>query len=380
MIRSLCKRSGLFGLLLCLAFTGVFLIVWPGSVSCEDKPVPGPESERQDGGYFTVVDEQKKVLLRTAHLLGIGDEYIAPDNMRYRISSMKGDFAEARLVGREAEAKLAEQPQPGLLQTLLGQGNRKGTIAIYHTHSDESYVPTDGTDSIYANGGIIKVGNVFKEKLGKIGIDAIHSKRPHDPHDANAYSRSRRTAAQLLQKQPLALFDIHRDAVPPDVYHTNVKGTPATRVKIVLGRSNPRMNSNLEFAKQVKAALDKTNPGMFQGILLTSGDFNQDLAPRSLLLEVGAHTNSRNDAQQGIAFFAESLPKVLGTTGVTPQVPMPTSNRGDWRALFWIILIAGVVLFGYLYVNTGSWQGAYNQMRNFFNSEFFGLVKRKGRK
>ena len=40
------------------------------------------------------------------------------------------------------------------------------------------------------------------------------AKTPHDPHDAMAYDRSRRTAAELLKKNPIALLDIHRDAVP----------------------------------------------------------------------------------------------------------------------------------------------------------------------
>jgi len=91
----------------------------------------------------------------------------------------------------------------------------------------------------------------------------------------------------------MLFFDIHRDAVPPQVYAANVKGQDITRVKFVVGRTNPNFQANLEFAKQLKTAVDKKHPDVVQGILIAKSDFNQDLAPRAMLIEVGAHTNYR---------------------------------------------------------------------------------------
>lgn len=373
------KNKNLFKTLFCLFVFSFILLGINSTISAESKINRGAEIERSDGGYYTVIDEKGKVLLQTAHTISEGDEYIAADNSRYRIIEIKGDVARARLIGKESEAKLAASPSPTLLGRLLvlKNGGRK-SIAMYHTHSDESYVPTDGAASIYANGGIFKVGDAFTTRLKSLGFDVDHSRRPHDPHDANAYMRSRRTAVQLLQQRPMALIDVHRDATPPNVYSTNVEGKPITRVKIVVGRSNPRFASNLQFAKQVKAALDKTQPGVLQGILLTTGNFNQDLSPRALLVEVGAHTNSRYAAQRGIALFADSLPKVLGVTGVGPKVPVPKSNRGDWATLFWGILILVGAIAGYLLINSGGWRGAWEQIRGFFQGEFLDINRRRG--
>lgn len=328
------------------------------------------ETERTDGGYYTIIDEQKKTIDCTARILSKGDEFITAKNMRYQVTSIKGDYAHARLVGEEAEAKLTSTPKNSIWSQLIGRSNSH-IIGIYHTHSDESYVPSDGTDSIYANGGIFKVGKVFDKKLRDIGFTVNHSLRPHDPHDVNAYYRSRRTAAELLQKKPLALFDIHRDAVPPQVYATSVKGQDITRVKFVVGRTNPNFHANLEFAKQLKAAVDKKHPDVVQGILIAKSDFNQDLAPRSMLIEVGAHTNYREAAQRGIALFAEALPSVLG---VSPKAPIPTApeSRGAWKAVIWGVLLVAAALFGYLYMNTGSVEGAVDQIRNLFSR-----IKRK---
>lgn len=323
------------------------------------------ETERTDGGYFTIVDQQKKHIDCTAHLLNKGDQFITAKNMRYEIISIKGDYAYARLLGKEAEAKTVSPPRNSIWSQLIAKSTP--SIGIYHTHSDESYIPSDGADSIYANGGIFKVGNVFDKKLRNIGFTVYHSLRPHDPHDVNAYYRSRRTAVELLQKKPSALFDIHRDAVPPQVYATNVKGQDITRVKFVVGRTNPSFQANLEFAKQLKAAVDKSNPDVVQGILIAKSDFNQDLAPRSMLIEVGAHTNYREHAQQGIALFAEALPAVIGTPGGPTASPSAPESRGAWKAVIWGLLLVAVAFFGYLYMNTGSVEGALEKIRNLFS-------------
>ncbi len=351
----------------CLVIGMTLALLFSSSINAwaePTNPVAKVETERTDGHYYTLVDEKKKPLDITARILSKGDEFISADNMRYQVTSIKGDYAYARVLGKEAEAKLAASPVNAFLMQLARRGNN--SIGIYHTHSDESYVPSDGTESIYGNGGIFKVGNVFDQKLRKIGFTVDHSKRPHDPHDVNAYYRSRRTAVQMLQKKPLALFDVHRDAVPPEVYAANVKGRDITKVKFVVGRTNPRFQTNLEFAKQIKAAVDKTHPGVIQGILIAKSDFNQDLAAHSMLIEVGAHTNYREAAESGIALFAEALPKVLGVKPTTP-VPGAPVNRGAWRSVFWGILLVVGAVFGYLYMNTGSLEGALDQIRKLFS-------------
>lgn len=313
------------------------------------------DGEKQD--YYTVYNEQKQVVFYTAENLSAGDEYIAADNRRYRVERVAGRVGYARMVGKEAEARL---PGPGsrLLAKTLPSQKRSGLIAIYHTHSDESYVPTDGKASIYGHGGIFKVGNALTEKLESLGYRVEHSLRPHDPHDANAYYRSRRTAVQLQKSNPMALIDVHRDAVPPNVYSTKVGGRPVTRVRIVLGRTNPRLNSNLAFAKQIKAAIDQTHPNVFEGILLSKADFNQDLNPRAILVEVGAHTNSRYAAQEGVALFAEALPRVLGAAGGTAtDKSLPATSRADWKTLLLIVLVFAGAAVGFIYLNKGKWNG-----------------------
>lgn len=348
----------------------------------------GGEVER-DHGYFTIQDEQGKVVTKTAMPVSKGDEFIAADNKHYRVITVQGDIAKARFIGTMKLSYNPEWDNP-TLTAATGQG-KKIKFGVYHTHTDESYVPTDGTSSIYAKGGIYKVGNTYVSNLRKLGIEVDHSMRPHDPHDANAYSRSRRTAIELMKKGAGALVDVHRDAVPPDVYASKVKGQDVTKVKLVVGRRNPHMGANLQFAKDIKAYTDKTKPGLIEGIFIGKGNYNQDLTPKSILIEAGSHTNSREQAQAGVALFSNSIPRVLGvstnaqaapgakTTPGKPIKAQPQSvnrradtaagNSSSWSSIGWII---GAVVVGgglFLLVSTGSIKGSMDKMRHFGSKE-----------
>ena len=94
-------------------------------------------------------------------------------------------------------------------------------------------------------------------------------------------------------------------------------------MRLVVGRQNQNMQANYDFAKRLKAYSDEKYPGLVKGIYLAKGNYNQDLSPRSILVEAGTHTISRERAQKGVALFAETLPPVLGITGV------PTPGGGE---------------------------------------------------
>jgi stage II sporulation protein P len=359
------KRRKIISSLIGLGFV-ILLSSWASTSAFAQPSLVRQQTERDDGGYYRIVDEQNNVIDYTARYLSEGDQFINADNMCYQIRSIEGDYAHAQLMGKEAEAKIDIPSKIPTLSSLIAREDVP-SIGIYHTHSAECYVPSDGTESDESDGGIVKVGKAFEKKLDEMGFKVYHSDRLHHPHDVNAYYRSRRTAIDLLKKSPTALFDVHRDAVPPEVYYDNIDGHDVTKLKFVVGNTNPRFQTNLEFAKQLKAAADKKYPGIIQGILVISSDFNQDLAPRAMLIEAGAHTNEREHAEQGIAMFAETLPAVLGSPRASEAPPTPEESSGAWKAVILGIILVAAAVFGYLYMNTGSIEGATNQLRNFFS-------------
>lgn len=333
-------------------------------------PAQAVHEELTGGKYFSLVDENNRVIHQTAMQVYPGDEYIAADNSKYRVIEIVGDTARCVYQGQEVMPQVNYDPQKQVWvvegdAVQAAYGGKQKTVAIYHTHSDESYVPTDGKESINGKGGIYDVGDALASKLTALGFKVEHNRNNHNPHDINAYNRSRRTAASLLKTNPDVILDVHRDAVPASQYQTTVKGRSATKVKLVVGQSNPNQKSNLEFAKRIKAVMDKKDPGLSNGIYLGKGDYNQDLSPRAMLIEVGSDTNSKQDAEKGVQLFAETLPSVLGgSSGNTGSAgnqqsspaakPLSGENGGAWTSILIILAVVAVAGAGFYYLNRGS--------------------------
>ena len=316
------------------------------------------EGELSGGLYYSLVNESGLELDQTAHEVFIGDEIINEDNNRYKVVSVDAGKYQAvcKLVGKENIVWQDEWDKVPVLD--VAQKNNR--VGIYMTHTDESYVPTDGQESKKGNGGILQVGKTMANVMGKNGVNANISYNKHDPHDANAYHRSRKTAVQLLKSNPVALLDVHRDGVPdPNYYKKEIDGKSGTKIRLVVGRQNPHMSANLEFAKQIKAYFDKKYPGTIKGIFMGKGNYNQDLGPRAILIEVGTYTNSREAAERGVEVFAEGIPRLLGASTATgpvvgPGTTGPAANAGTGKAIFWLLAFIIVGGGAFLLISTGS--------------------------
>ena len=374
------------------------LLLITASISCY-------ADEGSSGQYSTVVDESGNPVYMTGWKMRTGDQVLTETNRRYEVIRVEGNTAHAKFIG-EVNLSLYDQKQDSssliarltaFLQPAIAQAEGNGKVAVYHTHSDESYVPTDGKESILGAGGIYKVGNAFTASLEKKGVTVIHSDAKHDPHDDMAYERSRRTALNLIKKeQPDAVFDIHRDAVPPQVYKTSINGEDVSKIQLVVGKYGPTGKQIEDYALQIKAASDKQHPGLVKGIFFAKGgDYNQDLHPRSMLLEVGAHTNDRESAERGIALFADVVPTILGkssaptgpnaarTTGADGSAGLGSAAggaSGATKSIGWMLglLIAGVAAF--LFLSTGSFKEAGAKLKNFASTEFTNFLGPKAKK
>ena len=332
-------------------------------------------SERSDG-YFTILDETGRAVYLTGRMVDVGDQFLTEDNKRYEVYSVSGDTAYANYLGTVNLSKYYQDNRSlwGILEPKIAYA-QGGKVAVYHTHDDESYVPTDGAESIDGDGGILKVGDAFAKSLQAKGLEVFHSLNKHDPHDDMAYERSRRTVADLLKKQPDAVFDVHRDAVPPQVYSTSINGQDVSKVQLVVGKYGPTGKQIEDYALQIKAAADNQHPGLIKGIFFAKGgDYNQDLFPRSMLLEVGAHTNSRESAEKGVALFADIVPSIIGKSspggGNTGMGTATAGPSGASKATGWIIALLVLGAGGFLLISTGGLKEAGAKLKQFTTTEF----------
>ena len=123
------------------------------------------------------------------------------------------------------------------------------------------------------------------------------------------------------------------------------------------------MKTNMEFAKNLKATMDAKIPGLSDGIFIGKGSYNQDLSPRAMLIEVGAHTNDKKAAEKGVAAFAGILPTVLGVstdaTGTSDQnapakKPVNTGSQKSGTTILIMLVVVAAVAGGFYLLNKGS--------------------------
>ncbi len=303
-----------FFLVLLLVMVAAYLLNVYGSI-------PTPKyfsSDNESIECVTVRDTEGNIIFQTGEPVHVEDEYINEGNQHYIVTKVSGQEGIAEIKTQVPPSPLEEITTDAIStsnifnHSLLATASAQNIhVVIYHTHTDECYIPTSGKVSRPGKGDILDIGRVLQTALQKEGISVTHSDKLHDPHDINAYNRSRRTAAQLIKEQPDAVFDIHRDSAPARAYQTSINGINSARVMIVIGRSNPHMQTNLAYAKKIKAAADELHPGLMRGIFMGKGDYNQDLYPTSILFECGTDKLSKDEVIIAVNSLSDALIRVL---------------------------------------------------------------------
>ena len=336
-----------------------------------------PAALADDGEGCVTVTVDGAALFTLAGEVSEGDEYISADNTLYRIESVSGGAATAVRIGQEdmpdvswldagdAQAVFAASVPAASSGTDSASGGGQKLIAMYVTHSDESYIPSDGTQSIEGQGGIYDVARQFRDALQAQGIDVILDESTHLPHDSGAYRRRRQTAERLLENRPDAIIDIHRDGIPDQSEYTlTVNGENASRVRLLVGRSNQNSAVNREFAKQLKAVADKKYPGLVKDIFIGKGNYNQDLSPNAILLEFGTHTISKERVLESTDLMANVVSTALygeqtgsAQSRESAAKAEKAKNKSASGSVVWMIVIVIVAVVIFAFVQTGGGKG-----------------------
>lgn len=344
-------------------------------------------SELGDGRWFTLYDEDHQVLLRTGIRIQVGDRFLSGNNRMYEVYRV--DESRLRAWAKEIDRidDLGARPVGAGIQ-----GADRNRIGVYHTHSGESYLPSDGVESTdQQRGGVYQVGAQFSQRLEKNGVQVMHSQATHFPY-TGSYRRSRQTALQLVEEGLDAIFDIHRDAAPWGEYFEEVEDMVLTQILLVVGTQNPAYRANEEFAWRLKAVSDRHLPDLVKGVFYAQGDYNQDLHARSLLLEIGAHTNRREHAEVGARAFADMVAislygapdepgndpqsrEIEENPQLQPTTDPPAGRRGG--LLRGVLTLFGLLGFGgaaYMFIAVGSWEEVRDTLTRFWHTEFRDLT------
>lgn len=198
-------------------------------------------------------------------------------------------------------------------------------ILIYHTHSQEDFadsIPGDTSTTILGAGE--KLAQLLRDEYG---FHVIHHTGVYDVESRDyAYSAAGPAIEQILKENPSieVVIDLHRDGVADSTrLVSDVGGRPTAQFMFFNGLSylknkgpvdyleNPYIEENLAFSFQMKLAADEYYPGFARHTYLKGLRYNMHYCPKSLLIEVGAQTNTVEEIMNAIDPLAHILAMVL---------------------------------------------------------------------
>ena len=201
----------------------------------------------------------------------------------------------------------------------------KENILIFHTHTCESYTPTEQYNyeqtgnfrTTDLNFSVARVGDELTNYLMGYGFNVTHDKSYHDyPAYTGSYTRSLATVENLLQSNPSdIIIDLHRDAIgSKSEYDPSVKigEDTAAQLMFVIGTNggglyHPNWQSNLKFAIELQQKANEMYPGLFKPIIVRNSRYNQHLGKAACIIEVGATGNTLEQCMTSMKYLAKVL-------------------------------------------------------------------------
>lgn len=210
-------------------------------------------------------------------------------------------------------------------------GSEAPQVLIMHTHTTETYElaehswcdPAFSARSTDLSINMVAVGEEMAAQLNAAGICTLHDTTLHDyPSYNGSYAKSNATVRSYLERYPTikVVIDVHRDAIQRDD-GTRIKpiaminGMKSAQVMIICGAdvdgNLPNFRQNLRFASRWQDKMESMFPGLTRPVLFDYRYYNQDLTTGSLLIEVGGHANTLEEAKYAGRLAGQALAALL---------------------------------------------------------------------
>lgn len=195
------------------------------------------------------------------------------------------------------------------------------TVLIIHSHGSESYQKTEDYEesadyrTLNTDYNMISIGDCLARELESAGIRVIHDRTMYDmPSYNDAYIQARSGIEAHLAENPsiCLVLDLHRDAATDADgnqvgYTVSTPEGDAAKLMLVLGTNHDGWQDNLSLATKLHVQLEKQVSGICRPINVRAQRFNQDLCPGTVLVEVGATGNSRQEALLATKYLAQAV-------------------------------------------------------------------------
>lgn len=204
------------------------------------------------------------------------------------------------------------EPQP----IIPGRPSHTSVVGIYHSHASEAFVPSSGkARSADFTQTVVALGEEIEKILTAQGITVVHSEEFHDQVYNQSYTNSRKTAQAMLDHDDvILLMDVHRDGVGATsaqgraITTSTIQEREAARIAFVISTAHQDWEKNFRIANDLHNLLEDKYPGLSRGIITkTSSTYHQDLHHGAILVEVGGHWNTLEEAIYGAQLLADVL-------------------------------------------------------------------------
>lgn len=202
---------------------------------------------------------------------------------------------------------------PDIVKT-LDQSNPE--VLMYHTHNTEAYsVDRNFTEDLDKN--IMGIGDlVVKELEEYYGIAVVHDKTKHDTMYTDSYYRSRETIQKYSEQYPNGfdlVIDLHRDGVGKTNKKPvlrNINGEDVAAIYFVDTRNSSNFENTHDITTRMDAKANELFPTFSRGIRTANqgkSKYNQDIMKNTILLEVGAESNTPEEAKASAKYIARLI-------------------------------------------------------------------------
>ncbi len=197
----------------------------------------------------------------------------------------------------------------------------KPEVLIYHSHTTESYTPY-GEDNLDPQKNVCAVGDELAKTLSNdYGISAINDTTIHNVVSyTGAYGSSRKTLEKYLKEYGdfKLIIDLHRDSEESKNFATaTINGQSLGKFMFVMVKTNPHFDKNMIIVNSLLNTAKKNFPQLLMGdggmyYYYNRADFfNQGLSNNAMLIEVGAESNTLDEAKGTSHYIARAIAEYL---------------------------------------------------------------------
>lgn len=203
-------------------------------------------------------------------------------------------------------------------------------ILIFHTHFQEKFADSkDVSEGVWGAGERLKELIEKKYKVGVLHHDGVYDTVGGKSQILGAYERMEPDIRRILRENPSieVVIDMHRDGVKEDVHFVQeINGKNCAKVMFFNGLcrvyddgaltpidslKNTYLNDNLGLSFNLQLTANTLYPGFTRRVYVNAYRYSLHMKPKSMLIEVGAQTNTYAEVLNAMEPLSDILGNVL---------------------------------------------------------------------